>query len=66
MEDLENHRTVKIEGWALARRWALAQDNMVTTICCKLYSVLQTVYNKLAYLIHTHAYCSVLSTWQGL
>ena len=24
-----NHKTVNIGGWALARRWALAQDNMV-------------------------------------
>ena len=29
MEDLTNHRTVKIGGWALARGWVLAQDNIV-------------------------------------
>ena len=29
MEDLTNHKTVKIGGWALARGLALAQDNMV-------------------------------------
>ena len=28
-EDLTNHRTVKIGGWALAWGWALARDNMV-------------------------------------
>ena len=26
---LKNHKTVKIGGWALARVWALARDNMV-------------------------------------
>ena len=26
---LKNHKTVKIGGWALARVWALAWDNMV-------------------------------------
>ena len=29
MEDLTNHRTVKIGRLALARGWELAQDNMV-------------------------------------
>ena len=29
MEDLKNHRTVKIGGWALVQVWALAQDNTV-------------------------------------
>ena len=32
-EDLTNHRTVKIGGWAIARGWALARDNMVVTVC---------------------------------
>ena len=26
-EDLTNHRTVKIGGWALAQGWVLARDN---------------------------------------
>ena len=26
----KNHKTIKIGGWALARVWALAQDNTVT------------------------------------
>ena len=30
-EDLTNHRTVKIGGWAIARGWALARDNTVCT-----------------------------------
>ena len=29
-ENPENHKTVKIWGWALARVWALAQDNTVS------------------------------------
>ena len=28
-DNLENNKTVKIRGWALARVWALAWDNMV-------------------------------------
>ena len=28
-EDLKNHKTVKIGGWALVQGWALARDNMV-------------------------------------
>ena len=27
----QNHRTVKVGGWVLAQRWALAWDNMVYT-----------------------------------
>ena len=30
MEDLKNHKTVKIGGWPLVRGWALAWDN---TLC---------------------------------
>ena len=36
-EDLTNHKTVKIGGWALARGWALAWDNMVVLYICLRY-----------------------------
>ena len=31
-EDLTNHRTVKIGGWALAWGWALARDNTINSL----------------------------------
>ena len=43
LEDLTNHKIVKIGGWALAqgwelaRGWALARDNMV---CTNIYNVM--------------------------
>ena len=37
-EDLTNHRTVKIGGWALAQGWALSRNNTVH-VDWKVYSV---------------------------
>ena len=40
--------------------WKYQQFAVNYIVYCKL------VYHKLAYLIHAHTYCSVLSIWQGL
>ena len=41
MEDLTNHRTVKIGGWTLARGWELARDHTVCIIISHLTLVSQ-------------------------
>ena len=38
-EDLTNHRTVKIGGWALARGWELARDNTIPVSISIWYSL---------------------------
>ena len=46
IEDGTNHRTVKIGGWALARGWALVQDNtLVVYISLRCVGVYDPLWN---------------------
>ena len=55
-ENVTNHRTVEIGGWALAQGWALARDTtvMITIIS---YHILET---KNVYVMNSMAVCGLL------